>query len=424
MLSSIIEYTLRSTALIAIVWLVLKILRVRSPWLERSAWRATLAASLAMPVLMKLTAPPPHDMPELIWLQQIYTVAAGPAKAAFSWQSAVLWIVAIVAVGLLARHSVGVARWWNVRRHATPLTRPMFANLDVRATEQVQSPATAFSTVLVPADFEAWPIETQQLVIAHERAHVLHKDFYVQWLAQAYRCLFWFNPLAGWLARRLSLLSEHISDESALDEIDQRAEYAKLLLSFASRTVHSEQVVAMARSRSLAARIDRVLAEVRTQRTQTWKVLLFVVTLVPVFMIIGSFQPVAARSSDRLQQFMRAMPGASRLNLEETTGAAGQVVLPRSNPQLPLTQPIYPHASRRLKQEGTVVVELLVLEDGSVGDARIARSSGHPELDYSAFYEVFNWKVNPGTVNGLPTRMWGRFAITFKLSNDERPPPG
>jgi protein TonB len=108
------------------------------------------------------------------------------------------------------------------------------------------------------------------------------------------------------------------------------------------------------------------------------------------------------------------MPPAK--NTITSTRANSNIRLPRSNPARPLSQPVYPPASRRLLETGTVVLKLHVLEDGSVGDAIIEKSTGYPSLDYAAMYESFRWKLEPGTVDGEPQRMWGQFAVTFKLS--------
>jgi len=91
---------------------------------------------------------------------------------------------------------------------------------------------------------------------------------------------------------------------------------------------------------------------------------------------------------------------------------------PRSDPRRGLTQPEYPPSSRRAGEAGTVILEVYVLENGRVGDARIKQSSGYPRLDEAALREVKrNWRLVPGTENGKPVAMWGQFAVTFKLTD-------
>jgi TonB family protein len=386
----LLECAVRSAALIAVVWLVLKVLRVRSVRLERNAWLVVLAASVAMPLLTKLAATSAPRATDIVLLQPVQLTALTVTKSSTGWPTVVLAIMAAVAAVFAIRHTLGIVRWWRVRRAAAAVSSNLCAGMDVRVTSAVNSPATVFSTILVPIDFDGWPVLVQRAVIAHERTHVANRDFYVQWAAQLHRCIFWFNPLAWWLVGRLSALSEHISDDAAVQVTEERAQYAEVLLGFAHRATRSNHILQMAESRTLTARIERILGSQEGSRAGLVKTLVVVVALVGVVTMAAASWPALARSGD--------------------------VVLPKSNPLRPLSQPMYPPTSRRLGEHGTVVLRLHVLEDGSIADVRIDKSSGYPDLDYAAFYESFRWRIDPGTVDGEPSRMWGQFAVTFKLT--------
>jgi TonB family protein len=399
MISLLIEWVLRVSALTAMVWLVLKCLRISNPRLERSAWLLVLAASCAMPILMELPRLPALAPQQFMWISQVDLVAPYRAPAAIDWRLALLVGLAAVSALLVLRHSLGVLKWRRIQQAARPVLSSTFPGVDIRATSAASSPATIFATILVPVDFAAWPSQMQRAVIAHESAHVTNKDFYVQWLAQLHRCLFWFNPLAWWLADRLALLSEHISDDAALQETQERAAYAEVLLGFAARRVAGDaHLVGIARQRTLGSRIDRILTGATPKATSRHKIWMFLVALLPLVGIAGGLQAVAARAG-------------------QSQAGAGKVVLPKSNRTRPLSQPVYPATSKELGEHGTVVLNLFVLEDGSVADARIDKSSGYPDLDYSALYETYRWQLDPGTVAGEPTRMWGQIAVTFKLDD-------
>jgi protein TonB len=95
------------------------------------------------------------------------------------------------------------------------------------------------------------------------------------------------------------------------------------------------------------------------------------------------------------------------------------VVPPRSNPRRPVTQPEYPPSSKRAGEEGTVVLQLYVLEDGKVGEAKVQTSSGFPKLDEAAMKEALrSWKLLPATQGGKPIAMWYSFKVTFKIENE------
>lgn len=404
----IFEWTVRSSVLALAVWLALKSLRINNPRLERGAWRAVLATSLSMPLLMKLAALSPAHTP--VFNVQEVGLAPLPIESATvtSYSAVALIAIALVSAALIIRQSWGTARWWNVRRLAKPISPGIHAGLDVRTSAAVSSPATVFSTVLVPIDFESWTAEARHLALAHERAHIVGKDFYVQWLAHFHRNLFWFNPLSWWLASRLSLLSEHISDDAATEHVEERTAYARLLLSVVQRARAGSQLVPMVRASSLDTRIERILSEQQPARTSWSKILLLACALLPIISTVAAVQTGTPTSDDQTGRSL-LLPASSN----------AQIVLPRSNPLKPLSRPAYPSASRRIGEHGTVVLKLHVLEDGSVADAVIDRSSGYPDLDYAALYESFRWQLEPGTVNGAPSRMWGQFAVTFKLPGDE-----
>ena len=95
--------------------------------------------------------------------------------------------------------------------------------------------------------------------------------------------------------------------------------------------------------------------------------------------------------------------------------APKRITAPRSDAAFPLRQAPYPAESRMLGHDGIASLLILVDVDGSVVDQRVAASTGHPELDASALQITKSWKLKPGMVNGVPTKMWGLFAITFSV---------
>ncbi|MCS4306794.1 protein TonB [Rheinheimera pacifica] len=54
--------------------------------------------------------------------------------------------------------------------------------------------------------------------------------------------------------------------------------------------------------------------------------------------------------------------------------------------------PVYPQLSRKLREQGTVVLELTVLVNGTVADVIVLQSSGYPRLDQAALSAVQHWR--------------------------------
>jgi beta-lactamase regulating signal transducer with metallopeptidase domain len=82
--------------------------------------------------------------------------------------------------------------------------------------------------------------------MSHEKSHVERHDFYWLLLAALHRVVFWFNPLAWWLVRRLGELMEMVSDDTAIEELGDAPAYAEILLDVAVNMRPRLAAIAMA----------------------------------------------------------------------------------------------------------------------------------------------------------------------------------
>src|SRR6266702_552985 len=167
--------------------------------------------------------------------------------------------------GLLLRLFYGVGAAAGMWRSANPveldIAPELTQGLHLRSTDKLHSPVTVGSGILLPAGYTKWDTEKLRIVLAHERSHVRQRDFYLQLGAGFYAALFWFSPLGWWLKRKLSDLSEAISDRAGLSQAASRASYAQVLLEFAAMPRTTQIGVAMARPGRLTHRIERLLNE-------------------------------------------------------------------------------------------------------------------------------------------------------------------
>jgi protein TonB len=96
--------------------------------------------------------------------------------------------------------------------------------------------------------------------------------------------------------------------------------------------------------------------------------------------------------------------------------APPRIQLPDSNADyLNNRPPAYPPLSKRLGEQGKVVVRVFIGLDGSAAQAEIRSSSGFDRLDQTALKTVLGWKYSPGKVNGEPKAMWFNVPINFVL---------
>ena len=77
--------------------------------------------------------------------------------------------------------------------------------------------------------------------------------------------------------------------------------------------------------------------------------------------------------------------------------------------------PAYPAMSRRLGEQGKVVVRVLIGADGQPQRAEVKRGSGYPRLDQAALDYVMRCRYVPGKVGGVPQTMWYEAPVNFVL---------
>jgi len=76
--------------------------------------------------------------------------------------------------------------------------------------------------------------------------------------------------------------------------------------------------------------------------------------------------------------------------------------------------PVYPEAARQEQIEGTVVLWLVVNEQGLPEQIRVQRALGHG-LDRNAVEAVKHWKFAPATKSGAPVAVAINVEVNFRL---------
>jgi beta-lactamase regulating signal transducer with metallopeptidase domain len=118
--------------------------------------------------------------------------------------------------------------------------------------------------ILLPVEWREWDDAKLDAIAAHEMSHVARRDTFTQRLSLLYSAIFWFSPLAWWLAGHLADLAEQASDEAALSCGIDRQDYARTLLGFFAALQAAPgrvwwQGVSMAKSGQSEKRVERVL---------------------------------------------------------------------------------------------------------------------------------------------------------------------
>jgi TonB family protein len=186
------------------------------------------------------------------------------------------------------------------------------------------------------------------------------------WLAQLHTCLFWFNPMAWWIQRKVASLAEATSDDAAVGIVGDRPAYAEILLEFAhyGRTTGGT-VAPMARS-SMSHRIERIINQTRSSRIPTLKRrLLAIAALLPVVILVALPLKSTAVGTARADVPMSRSPANG--------GAPPGDQTPRITNYDGFAElsKYYPAEARHRGVEGIVVVAVTLDEQGRPTDTRI-----------------------------------------------------
>lgn len=277
----LLDAALHSFVLGTAVWIALKAIRADNPHVEMMVWQLVLVGSLVMPLLLPWTtvrlpdwprpaltddrsdntfvphaeqqpAAAPHvpdagtarpepsapsadpaPLPAGSPAEKSNSATPGPLLAASDWMMLVTGLYVLISGTLLLQLLTGIVLILRLSRTARPFRADWTAGAHVRVSPSVIMPVTFASTILLPVDCETWDALKQRAVMSHEKSHIDRNDFYWRLLAALHRVLFWFNPLAWWLVHRLGELMEMLSDDAAIEQLEDAPAYAEILLDVA-----------------------------------------------------------------------------------------------------------------------------------------------------------------------------------------------
>ena len=109
-------------------------------------------------------------------------------------------------------------------------------------------------------------------------------------------------------------------------------------------------------------------------------------------------------------------PAPSTAAATSAKPSGGAVQLPSSHAAyLNNPRPSYPSISRRMGEQGKVMLRVLVNADGLPEQIEIKESSGFERLDKAAINAVQRWRFVPGKRDGVPEAMWNIVPVNFVL---------
>lgn len=246
----------QTTIAAAFLLVLLRVMRNASPRLRHAI------ASIAF---VKFVLPPMLPLPTGAFS------AAPPVPELTRIRDAVNALDPRIALVLMLLHATGIVialsrlgiEWWTLRG----IRRRAVATDGYLLSDEIAVPLTTGKAILIPAALVR-SLTSAELrdVLAHEAQHVRNRDVLAGALQSIVVALWWFHPLAYWLAAEARTLREERCDDALLARgTCDRARYARTLLSAATLLSGRTPSVAAAIAESPHSLLRRVrrLADVR-----------------------------------------------------------------------------------------------------------------------------------------------------------------
>jgi len=124
-----------------------------------------------------------------------------------------------------------------------------------------------------------------------------------------------------------------------------------------------------------------------------------------------------------------ATPAATAATQSNATGSSNAPAAPPAPPAPPKVElpssdadylnnakPAYPAISKRLGEQGRVVVRVFIDADGQPSQASVKQSSGFDRLDQASVETALKWRYAPGKRAGVAQGMWFDVPLNWQLT--------
>ena len=365
------------------------LLRGRGAATKHTVWMAAFAALAVLPACLLWMPAIAAPMGRFVFI----TGATGNVAGFGSAVPSLLWFWLAGAALFGARLAVGHARVAGIVRRAREIERT--SGVTIRETTDGCLPLTyglISPIILVPPAAREWPRTLRESVVHHELAHIERGDTWWLLLTQVLCCLYWFQPLVWWAAKRAALEREHACDDAVLSSGGASHDYATHLVELARTTLSAPwPVAAVVRRSDLETRVGAIL-DPRRNRSRagrlTWSLALAAA--------IAVLLPLAA---------MRAQEAEKLYKVE------GGVTAPKL---IHKVEPKYTEQARDAMIEGVVRLRCAIDTKGYPIDITIIGSL-EPGLDNNAIEAVSQWRFEPGQLKGKPVAVQATIEVNFRL---------
>lgn len=388
---------LTTTVVLSVALLIVVLLRrpVRAAFGARVAYGSWSLPPLAMLALLLPVPIQSIDSPMLAVVRAAPLQALADAPAA--WPTSAVWL----AIWLLGAMAMMTWIGWQQRRFVRglgPLREAGEGCWQARISEGLPAlVGIVHPRIVLPVDFATrYNVAQQQLVIAHERVHLRRGDPLANLLAAALRSLYWFNPLLL-MALPLFARDQELACDAAVIAAHprQRRSYGEALLNTQCQLGRMALGCQGFGSHPLKERIRMIQHPSLSKHRVVSGRIAMLFLAAAVTSAAWALQPQSTPSTGP----------AADANASEAVSYRIQF------------PPSYPEASLKAKEQGTVMLKVRVLADGTPADIVIHKSTATPALEQAAINAVQRWRFNPAIKDGKAVE--GTVLVPMMFSLDE-----
>jgi Mg-chelatase subunit ChlD len=377
----LLSAAMRAFGLGLVAFLGLILFRIRSSAARHATWTVVLAGMLlqiplglmapTVPLKLLPTLPTPIQHPNQPRMARMSRPAPAshtrtePKARGVPSSGTFTGVYLAISMLLFVRMALGASVLRRILRDARPIPR-LGPGIFESVLLAIPGSVGCFGArILLPRAWRDWDAVKLRAVLAHERAHNQRRDWLIRVVSHVNVCIFWFHPLAWWMESELARLAEEACDDVALSEMEDREDYAAILVDIAHAAavgggVRNWRVISMAKDSNVIRRVNRIL-EARLPIPKPFGRLAWVTILacsLPVIYLSASVK--LAPADQKLAVIEPALP-------EQKSPTR---LIAQAAPNQPITPP--PPLTPSRQEDPPITMCILIDSSGSMRDKRAA----------------------------------------------------
>jgi bla regulator protein blaR1 len=173
-----------------------------------------------------------------------------------------------------------------------------------------------------------------EMILLHELAHVLRKDYLINILQRLLETLFFFNPVVIWLSARIRAEREHCVDDLVIHHTKDQTGYIKALVYYEQYRAASPTYALAFGGKGTLARLKRLISH-RSQALHKWE-LFGLALLLSIGTLLAGLSPVRRHTLTKQETVFSPVPSpATNQAFEAKRKAEAQAFARRQSSQNP-----------------------------------------------------------------------------------------